>query len=206
MRLLILIPFTAVFFGSQAFCQEMHSTPSLSSIVDIGNGSFGIVIGRIDENTLSFVTVGDETESFVSGISVKFHGLAFEGTGKLIESFTFGKYTLALYQCENPYQLYWRPAHYDFFLLNSGSYRTFLDNGKSDNQWSDYREPIILIHLGDGVATLRMGNHALFSRGMPVIDNNGSIVGIIANKQDHDRHLIFDAIDFSVVEYLFLSH
>ena len=206
MRLLILISFIFVFLQSRLFCQEMNLTPSLSNIVDIGNGSFGIIIGKIDENTLSFVTVGDETEDFFSGISVKFHGLAFEGTGKLIKSFTFGKYTLALYQCENPDRSYWRPAHYNFFPSNSSSYRSFLDNGKSDNQWSYYREPIILIHLADGIATLRMGNHALFSRGMPVINSNGSIVGIIADKQDHDKHLIFDAIDFSIIERLFLLH
>lgn len=204
MRLLILISFTFAFLQGHAFCQEMNSTPSLSTVVDIGNGSFGVIIGRIDENTLSFVSVGDETESFFSGISVKFHGLAFEGKGKLIKSITFGKYTVALYECENPHKQYWRPAHYDFFTSNSDSYRTFLDNGKSDNQWSNYREPIVQIHLADGIATLRMGNHALFSRGMPVINNNGSIVGIIADKQDHDGHLIFDAIDFSVVEHFFL--
>ena len=206
MKQLLLVVLTSIFIQRIAVSQELDLSSYLSNVVDVGNGSFGIITGEIDKHTLSFVTVGDRGEDFFSGISVKFYGRGFEATGLLVKKFEFGDYTLALYQCEKPSDFSWRPDHYGFISLNSTTFRTFLDNGKSDNQWSSYREPIVAVQLSNGIATLRLGDHSLFSRGMPIINHNGSIVGLVASKQDSDSHLLFEALDFSVIERLLYQY
>jgi hypothetical protein len=206
MKRLLLILVTWVFIQSPASGQELDLSSYLSNVVDIGNGSFGIITGEVDRKTISFVTIGDKDEDFFSGISVKFFNVRFEATARLVKKFNFGNYTLALYQCEKPVNFIWRPDHYSFMSLNSTSFRTFLDNGKSDNQWSTYREPIAPVQIADGLATLRFGDHALFSRGMPVINQLGSIVGMIATTQDNDDHLLFEALDISIIERLLYEY
>jgi hypothetical protein len=200
MKRFVLVLLFSFLLKSGTFSQELELASYLSNIVDVGNGSFGLIVGEVDNNTLSFVTVGDRDEDFFSGISVKFYSGHLEATGKLVKKFDVGRYTLVLYQCDKPSTLSWRSDHYDFLSLNSTSLKTFLDNGKSDNQWSNYREPVTAIQLDQGIATFQMKDGSLFSRGMPIINQNGSIVSLVANKQEGDEHVVFEAIDFSVVE------
>lgn len=197
MRLTLFIFLVA---GIQAFGQERDLSSYLPNAVDLGGDNFGIITGEVDENTLSFITVGDSHDYFFSGVSVKFYNMDFEATAYLVKTFAFGSYTLALYQCGKPEKLPWRSDHFDDFSSNSNSYRTFLDNGKSDNQWSNYREPIFPVNLSHGIATLRMGNQPLYSRGMPIFNDQGSIVGMIASKLSDEEHVTFEAIDFSIIE------
>lgn len=183
-------------------CQELDLSSYLSNVVSIGGGDFGIITGEVDSYTLSFVTVGDVDSNFFNGISVKFHNTEAESTAFLVKKFTYGKYIIALYECEKPEKLVWRTDHYDFFSLNSTSYKTFLDNGKNDNQWSNYRDPVSMINLSNGIANLRMETQPIYSRGMPVLNDRGSIVGMIASRQSAEDHIIFEAIDFSIFETL----
>ena len=196
---------TLLFFllmTTQVIGQENNFNSVLSNVVDLGGGNFGLVTGGVDENTLSFITVADSKSVFFSGISVKFFGIETESTAYLIKTFVFGNYTLALYECSRPKNLILRSNNYDFFSSPSNSFRTFLDNGKSDNQWSAYREQISLISLSNNVASMRMNGQSIFSRGMPVINEQGSLVGMIASESSDEGVVSFDVIDFSVIEQL----
>ena len=156
----------------------------------------------MDENTLSFITVAGSKSVFFSGISVKFFEIEMESTAYLIKTFVFGDYTLALYECSKPKNLILRSNNYDFFSSPSNSFRTFLDNGKSDNQWSAYREQLSLISLTNNIASMRMNGQSIFSRGMPVINEQGSLVGMTASESSDEGVVSFDVIDFSVIEKL----
>jgi hypothetical protein len=197
MRLILLV---FLLISIPAFGQERDLSSYLSNVVDLGGGSFGIVTGEVDENTLSFITVGDNSHHFFNGISVKFFNSDFEATAYLVKTFVIGNYTLALYQCDKPRRFSWRREHYDFFSSSSPSFRTFLDNGKSDNQWSNYREPVSLVSISNKIAVLQMRDQSIYSRGMPIFNDQGSMVGMIASRLSDEENITFEAIDFSAIE------
>lgn len=184
----------------QALGQELNLSSYLPNIVDLGGGNFGIITSDLDDKTISFITTRSSDSDFFNGISVKFYNIDFESTAHLVKTFVVGKNTIGLYQCEKPENFTWRIEHYNYFSSNSGTFRTFLDNGKSDNQWSNYRETISLVDFSNGIATLQMGNQPLYNPGMPILNEQGSIVGIIASKITDENTFTFEAIDFSIIE------
>ncbi|GAA0878122.1 hypothetical protein GCM10009119_10900 [Algoriphagus jejuensis] len=199
----MIVRFTILFFVLvvvQSFGQERSISYSLSNVVDLGGGDFGLITGEVDENTISFITVADSRSEFFSGISVKFHGLEIESEAYLVKVFVYADYKLALYECSKPKNFAMRASKYDFFSQGSNSFATFLDNGISDNQWSVFREPIMLVDITNKIALLRMERQSVFSRGMPVFNERGSIVGMISSKSNDEGLSTFKAIDFSVIE------
>lgn len=199
MKKVLLVLFLLV--SGCVFSQDLDFSPYLSNVVDIGGGNFGIITANIDDHTISFVTVIYNGEPIYDGISVKFFNTTFESTGYIVEEFSINNYILVLYTCTKPNTLSWREESYEPNRHNiEGIFSTFLDNGKSDNQWSTFREKISFVSQLEEVLKLNMSNMSSFNRGMPVFNSNGSIMGIIATKPTSDDINFFDALNFSAIE------
>lgn len=189
-----------LFFCFQSFGQRIDLSSYLGNVVDVGGGDFGLITGAVNDSTISFVTIGDHQSDFYNGISVKFFELNVESTGYLVTKLKVGNYWLGLYQCGKPNGLKWRQDHYQYFNSTEGSLWTYLDNGVSDNKWNSFIRPITLTNITDDIATLSMGPDPVFSRGMPIFNSWGSIVGVVANAPLDENQFTFDAIDMAALE------
>lgn len=154
----------------------------INNVVDIGLSDFGLITGQ-DSTHLYFICIrSTATEKITPSLkAAKFFNYKVKEKAVKVGSVRFGAYTVVLYQAARPEKAEWKNKYYHSLSYKKGKLATFRDHWVSDRIWSVHDAKItVLKQPKDGLVNLRVPRDAGIAKGMPLINSDGFIAGIVA--------------------------
>ncbi len=184
-RPLCLLMLTAFLFFSQANQAQVapyDTRDFLNNVVEIGLSDFGLVTGE-DSTHIFFVCVRNTASDRIDNTlrNVKVYSATYKVKATKVNTTRFGIYTLVIYQAPKPPVGEWKKDFYHTLTYKQGSLSTFRDKWMSDKIWSILSAKMtVLKQPKDGIVSIKVPREAGIAKGMPLINSEGFIAGIVA--------------------------
>jgi hypothetical protein len=154
----------------------------VGNLVDIGLSDFGLITGE-DSTHIYFICIRHvATEAITPSLKApKFFNYTVKQKAIKVSSVRFGAYAVVLYQAARPENSEWQNKYYNTLAYKKGKLATFRDHWLSDKIWSVHDAKItVLKQPKDGLVTLKVPRDAGIAKGMPLINTDGFIAGVVA--------------------------
>ncbi|HTD94601.1 MAG TPA: hypothetical protein VK644_12335 [Chitinophagaceae bacterium] len=154
----------------------------VNNLVDIGLSDFGLITGE-DSTHIYFICIRHvATEAVTTSLKApKFFNYTVKQKAVKVSSVRFGAYAVVLYQAAKPENSEWQNKYYSTLAYKKGKLATFRDHWLSDKIWSIHDAKItVLKQPKDGLVTLKVPRDAGIAKGMPLINSDGFIAGVVA--------------------------
>ncbi|MFC0773705.1 hypothetical protein [Terrimonas alba] len=159
----------------------------LNNIVEIGLSDYGIITGE-DSSNIYFIAVRrviTEKQDYAERIApvikkVKFYNGTYRTKAVKLSEIRIGAFALVLYESARPATSQWQRNYYHSLTYKKGKLSTFRDKWLSDKIWSVHDTKIAVIKQGKtGVMTLKVPRDAGVAKGMPLINSDGFMAGML---------------------------
>lgn len=159
----------------------------LNNIVEIGLSDYGIITGE-DSSNIYFIAVRrviTEKQDYAERIApvikrAKFYGGSYRAKAVKLSEVRMGAFALVLYESARPATSEWQRNYYHSLSYKKGKLSTFRDKWLSDKIWSVHDTKIAVIKQGKtGIITLKVPRDAGVAKGMPLINSDGFMAGIL---------------------------
>lgn len=160
----------------------------INNVVEIGLSDFGLVTGE-DSSRIYFIAVrhtlnekSAPAEPIAASIkTAKFYNGAYRAKATKLQALPFGAFTIVLYEAARPKERKWQSNFYHSLEYKRGDLSTLRDKWMSDKIWSIHSAKINVQKTAkDGVSTLKVPKDAGIAKGMPLINSEGFIAGMMA--------------------------
>ncbi|RYE26973.1 MAG: hypothetical protein EOP45_02635 [Sphingobacteriaceae bacterium] len=189
------------------YAQTNRSNQYVNNIVDIAQDEFGFIIGA-EKDQIYFILANQSSEpERTENLDVHFFGILKSYSATPIRTFLFGQSRLYLYMAVVDVKINWVPNKYDSYKNSSSPYYSFIDDRQPKKSWFVNSTPF---QINNTISTqeiqLKTTKGNVFKRGMPIVDDKNSIVGIIAELQDEtNQSIVLKTIDMQAIEEKFFS-
>jgi len=160
----------------------------VNNVVEVGVSEFGFITAE-DSSHIYFVTIRHSLNerNYPAEVvpqtfkNAKFYNNSYRAKATKVREARMGAFSVALYKAPKPGESKWRANYYNTLDDKKGKISTFRDKWVSDDIWYMHNAKIeIAKKAKDGVYTLKVTKDAGLARGMPLLNDQGFIAGIIA--------------------------
>lgn len=174
-------------------CYAQNSTPAdmrgfVNNVVEIGVSEFGFITAE-DSANIYFVTVRHSLNerNYPAEVvpqafkTAKFYNNSYRAKATKVREARIGPFSVALYKSPRPAESKWRSNYFYSLDEKKGKITTFRDKWVSDDIWYMHNAKIeIQRKAKNGIYTLKVPKDAGLARGMPLLNDQGFVAGIIA--------------------------
>lgn len=186
----------SILVSTTIFAQNNRHQTYLSNIVGIGSQDFGFIVGA-SPGHIFFITADKEDNAPGAGRYVRFYGEKGEHMSQYMTSFNFKDIHVRMYDVPITAKINWVSNSYNTNSAKLAPFRSFLadaDDRKLNNWFAS--SAMFQINGESGPAVeMRSNQGNSFFRGMPIIDGNNAVIGLIADKQSYNT----DAAVFTII-------
>jgi len=175
------------------FSSSAQSTPAdlrgfVNNVVEIGVSEFGFITAE-DSAHIYFVAIRHSLNERDYPAEVvpqtirtaKFYNNTYRVKATKLREARMGVFSVALYQAARPPEKKWLTNYYESLADKKGKLSTFRDKWVSDDIWFMHNAKIeVAKKAKNGIYTLKVSKEAGLARGMPLINDQGFVAGIIA--------------------------
>lgn len=186
--LLALLAGCLISISSSAQSTTADKRGFVNNVVDIGVSEFGFITAE-DSTRIYFVTIRHSlneknypAEVVPQTIKVaKYYNGAYRAKATKVREIRMGVFSVALYQSPKPPDSKWLSNYFHSLDDKKGKLSTFRDKWVSDEIWYMHNAKIeVAKKAKNGIYSLKVTKDAGLARGMPLINDQGFIAGIIA--------------------------
>lgn len=175
-------------FSSSAQSNTADLRGFVNNVVEIGVSEFGFITAE-DSVHIYFVVIRHtlNEKDYPAEIApqtirtAKFYNNTYRVKATKLREARMGVFSVALYQAPRPPEKKWLTNYYESLADKKGKLTTFRDKWVSDNIWFMNSAKIAVDKKAkNGIYTLKVSKEAGLARGMPLINDQGFVAGIIA--------------------------
>ncbi|HEX2847460.1 MAG TPA: hypothetical protein VHN59_13010 [Chitinophagaceae bacterium] len=175
-------------FSSSAQANTADLRGFVNNVVEIGVSEFGFITAE-DSVHIYFVTIRHSLneKNYPAEIvpqtirTAKFYNSTYRVKATKLREARMGAFSVALYQAPRPPEKKWLTNYYESLADKKGKLSTFRDKWVSDNIWFMNNAKIEVDKKAkNGIYTLKVSKEAGLARGMPLINSQGFVAGVIA--------------------------
>lgn len=169
------------------------STPAdmrgfVNNVVEVGVSEFGFITAE-DSARIYFVIIRHSLneKNYPAEVvpqtfkTAKFYNNSYRAKATKVREARMGAFSVALYQAPRPAESRWKAGYYHTLEDKKGKISTFRDKWVSDDIWYMHTAKIIVEKKAkNGIYSLKVPKDAGLARGMPLLNDQGFIAGIIA--------------------------
>lgn len=207
MKKSILLLLYLCFANMLSYAQNNRASQYVNNIVDIDQDEFGFIIGA-EKNQIYFILADQSSEpERTENLNVHFLGITKSYSATPIRTFLFGQSRLYLYTTIVDVKINWVPNKYDSYKNSSSPYYSYIDDRQPKKSWFVNSTTFQINNIfSTQEIQLKTTKGNVFKRGMPIVDDKNSIVGIIAERQDEtNQSIVLKTIDMRAIEEKFFS-
>lgn len=175
-------------FSSAAQSTTADMRGFVNNVVEIGVSEFGFITAE-DSTHIYFVAIRHSLNerNYPAEVvpqtirTAKFYNNTYRTKATKVREARMGVFSIALYQAPKPPEKKWLTNYYESLADKKGKLSTFRDKWVSDDIWYMHTAKIeVAKKAKNGIYTLKVTKDAGLARGMPLINDQGFIAGIIA--------------------------
>lgn len=160
----------------------------VNNVVEVGVSEFGFITAE-DSTRIYFVTIRHSLNerNYPAEVvpqtfkNAKFYNNSYRAKATKIREARMGAFSIALYQAPRPAETKWRANYYNTLEDKKGKISTFRDKWVSDDIWYMHNAKIeVQKKAKNGIYSLKVTKDAGLARGMPLLNDQGFVAGIIA--------------------------
>lgn len=178
-----LFPF---FSSAQSATADMRGF--VNNVVEIGVSEFGFITAE-DSADIYFVAIRHSLneKNYPAEVvpqtfrTAKFYNSTYRAKATKVREARMGVFSIALYKAPRPPEKKWLREYYESLANKKGKLSTFRDKWVSDDIWFMHTAKMeVTKKAKNGIYTLKVTKEAGLARGMPLINDQGFVAGIIA--------------------------
>ncbi|MEJ1239317.1 hypothetical protein WBG78_14365 [Chryseolinea sp. T2] len=170
-----------------------------NNIVGVDN-NFGFIVGQDDSRKDRYYFLMATLNEPVENLSTVFfyHGDK-PNSAKLIRTFKVGEAYVGLYSIMASTSLEIQRLSYSSIGGVNQKLRSYINNGKADGVWFNNNASYEIFSRSEQLYRGKVTTGEYYESGMPLIDYDGSVVGLVASEQDKNKaeDVTFIAVDMA---------
>lgn len=160
----------------------------INNVVEIGLSDYGIITAE-DSTAIYFIAVrhtanerGYPAEGIATTIkTAKFYNNTYRAKATKVNTAVFGAFTIVLYSAPRPSESKWQSSYFFSLGHKRGQLSTFRDKWMSDKIWAVHNAKINVVKQNKNkLVSLKVPREAGLAKGMPLVNSEGFIAGILA--------------------------